>query len=72
MAATDKTADKAKAEVEKKVSKELEQGFRGLEVDPTPNEHYTVPGVLAGKPTPENDPDHAREVRSQLDSARRI
>ena len=29
-------------------------GFFGFEVDPTPDENYTVAGVLAGKPTPEN------------------
>jgi len=33
------------------------QGFFGNEVDPTPNEHYTVDGVTSGKPTPETDAD---------------
>ena len=28
-------------------------GYRGKQRDETPNEHYTVAGVLAGKPTPE-------------------
>lgn len=28
-------------------------GFRGKQRDETPNEHYTVAGVTAGKPTPE-------------------
>lgn len=32
-----------------------EVGFYGFEVDPTPDENYTVAGVLAGKPTPETD-----------------
>ena len=41
-----------------------EQGFIGQEVDPTPNENYTVDGVTSGKPTPETDPDLAREVGS--------
>jgi hypothetical protein len=47
--------DEASAEVQKQVDKENEQGFRGVEVDPTPNENYTVQGVIAGKPTPETD-----------------
>lgn len=37
----------------------VEAGLLGVEVDPTPNEHYTVAGVVAGKPTPETDPDAA-------------
>jgi hypothetical protein len=44
-------------EVRDRVTQETEQGFRGVEVDPTPNEHYAVGGVIAGKPTPETTPD---------------
>lgn len=44
----------AHPEVVKRVGGETEQGFRGVEVDDTPNENYTVAGVLANKPTPEN------------------
>lgn len=58
--------DIGQAEAQAEVDEQHEQGFRGVEVDPTPNEHYTVPGVLAGKPTPENDPEHARKVRAEL------
>ncbi|MEU2724072.1 hypothetical protein [Streptomyces smyrnaeus] len=47
------------------------QGFYGVEVDPTPNEAYTLKGVTAGQPTPENDPEYARKVRRQLDDAAR-
>jgi hypothetical protein len=47
------------------VAREHEQGFRGTEVDPTPNENYTVQGVTSGAPTPETDVDHAAEVRKQ-------
>ncbi len=55
-------ADKAVAdEVAAAAAVELEQGFRGLEVDPTPNENYTLAGVTAGKPTPETDVE-AREA----------
>lgn len=50
-------------EVQAKADKETKQGFRGVETDPTPNENYTVDGVLAGKPTPETDRDHAEQVR---------
>lgn len=53
-------------QVQEKVDTEAEQGFRGVEVDPTPNENYTVAGVLAGKPTPETDPEHAERVRQEL------
>lgn len=34
---------------------DVEAGFRGVRPDPTPLHHYTVPGVLAEKPTPETD-----------------
>jgi hypothetical protein len=54
------------AEVQKRVDKETEQGFRGIEVDPTPNENYTVAGVTAGKPTPETSPDHKEDVRRKV------
>ena len=42
---------------------QIEQGFRGVEVDPTPNENYTVAGVTAGKPTPETDTAAAKAAR---------
>lgn len=32
---------------------ESEKGYAGADTDPTPNDHYTVAGVAAGKPTPE-------------------
>jgi hypothetical protein len=35
------------------MDEETEKGYRGTKVDPTPDSHYTVDGVLAGKPTPE-------------------
>jgi hypothetical protein len=53
------TAEKVQAAVDT----ETEQGFRGVEVDSTPNEAYTVKGVLAGMPTPETDAEHAEKVR---------
>jgi hypothetical protein len=44
-------------EVQAAMDVATEQGFFGVEVDGTPNEHYTVAGVTAGKPTPETDAD---------------
>jgi hypothetical protein len=35
------------------VEDETAKGYRGVKVDPTPNENYTVKGVTSGKPTPE-------------------
>lgn len=57
-------SDGGQAEVQKIVDKEQEQGFVGDEVDPTPNENYTLQGVVAGKPTPETDDKAATEART--------
>jgi hypothetical protein len=63
--------DAAQTEVQKAVDKVEEKGYLGVEVDPTPDSHYTVAGVLEGKPTPETDPEHARDVQQKLaDDAR--
>lgn len=51
-------------EVQAKMDEETEKGYRGFVPDPTPNENYTVAGVTAGAPTPENNPDAAAEVGS--------
>ncbi|MGV9600794.1 hypothetical protein ACWDR1_29455 [Streptosporangium sandarakinum] len=42
-------------------------GYFGHKVDPTPNEHYTVAGVVEGKPTPETDVELSRQIRAELD-----
>lgn len=63
--------DGAQAEVQKAVDAAEDKGYIGVPVDPTPKENYTVGGVLAGKPTPETDGDHAREVRQKLDDEAR-
>lgn len=47
------------AEMQKRVDKAEEQGFLGVETDPTPNENYTVQGVTSGAATPETDVDAA-------------
>ncbi len=50
-----RTDDAGEAELQAIVDKESEQGYRGVVADPTPNDHYTLAGVAAGKPTPETD-----------------
>jgi len=61
-----KTAQ-AEKQVQKAVDAETEQGFRGVEVDQTPNEAYTVEGVTSGQDVPEAaaDPVEARRKASQ-------
>ncbi|MET9467786.1 hypothetical protein ABZY44_23885 [Streptomyces sp. NPDC006544] len=55
--------DEVAASVQAATDKAQAQGFYGVETDPTPNEHYTVAGVVAGKPTPETDKDAAATAR---------
>lgn len=64
-------ADGGAAQVQAKTDEELEQGFRGTEVDTTPNENYTVAGVTSGKPTPETDDDQAEKVRKDTRAVER-
>ncbi len=65
-------ADQSTAEVQKQVDEDEARGFRGVEVDPTPNEAYTVTGVTSGQPTPETDDDAAEQARlAQADTARK-
>jgi hypothetical protein len=54
-----KVADPA----QKQVDVETEQGFRGVEVDQTPNEAYTLQGVTSGQATPETDADAAAKAQ---------
>lgn len=49
--------------IKEKLDQEQAQGFRGTEVDPTPNENYTVAGVTSGAATPETDAALAADVR---------
>jgi hypothetical protein len=70
--ARDVAADTSTAEVQARVDKETEQGFRGVEVDPTPNENYTVAGVTSGAPTPETDASAAAEAREGQQRAARV
>jgi hypothetical protein len=55
--------DEVAKEVQRATDKAQEQGFYGVETDPTPNEHYTVAGVVEGKPTPETDDETAASAR---------
>ncbi len=56
-------ADKSTAGIEEQaqaqVDADAELGYRGVEVDLTPNEAYTVAGVSAGTPVPETQQDPA-------------
>lgn len=53
------------------IDRETAQGFRGVEVDPTDNEAYTLKGVTSGMPTPETDEAAAEAARkAQADVAK--
>lgn len=62
---------KAGEEIQKAMDKVTEQGFYGVEVDPTPNEHYTVAGVTAKKPTPETNAESAAKAQAYASAIRR-
>jgi hypothetical protein len=55
-------SDAGRAQAQKTFDDWNEQGARGVPVDPTPNENYTVAGVTAGAPTPETDIDAEAEA----------
>jgi hypothetical protein len=59
-----KPSTDSRAQIQAMVDKENAQGFRGVEVDPTPNENYTVAGVTSGAPTPETSPEAAGTARN--------
>lgn len=56
-------ADLGADQVQQRVDAENTQGFAGVEVDPTPNENYTMQGVTSGAPTPETDDEAAKVAR---------
>lgn len=57
-------AEQGNKAVQAAFDKETEQGYRGeAATDPTPNENYTVAGVISGAPTPETDHDAALEAQ---------
>lgn len=51
-------------EVQGKMDEATAKGHFGYTPDSTPNENYTVAGVTAGAPTPENNPEAAAAVGS--------
>lgn len=64
-------ADTSTAEAQQKADEDTARGFRGIEVDSTPNENYTIAGVTSGAPTPETDEAQAEQVRKdQADVAK--
>lgn len=48
------STDAGQDEVQAKFDEAAEKGYFGHTPDDTPNENYTLKGVTAGKPTPEN------------------
>jgi hypothetical protein len=61
---TEEGEDVGQEELQERVDAEEEFGMRGIKVDPTPNEAYTVAGVTAGQPTPETDDELRAEARA--------
>lgn len=51
----DEKVNPAQDELQERVDEAEAKGYLGVSSDPTPDEHYTVQGVTAGKPTPETD-----------------
>lgn len=54
--------DVGQAEVQALADEADAKGYLGHTTDPTPNEHYTVSGVIAGLPTPETDEQAATDA----------
>lgn len=59
-------ADTSVDEVQRRMDEDLARGFRGVEVDPTDNEAYSIAGVTSGAATPETDDGQAATVREHL------
>ncbi len=65
----DKSTGGAAEQVQQAVDQDTERGYRGVEVDLTPNENYTVRGVTSGAVVPENAEDPAAARREASNSA---
>jgi hypothetical protein len=50
----EKARDAGQAEVQARSDEATKKGYFGNTPDNTPNENYTLAGVIADKPTPEN------------------
>ena len=57
--------DVGESQVQERIDAETEAGFRGIKVDPTPNENYSASNSAPENdlPTPETDQDLRREAR---------
>ncbi len=71
-AEAEKADAKVSGQVQENVDRETEQGIRGVQVDPTPNENKTDAGVTSGAPTPETDEDAAEAARKATADAVRL
>jgi hypothetical protein len=60
---TQKDADRDRQQVAKQIEAEEDRGFFGREVDPTPNENYTLQ-TPPDAPVPETD-DKARQAAQE-------
>lgn len=63
----EKETEASLATVHKHFNEANEKGHFGERLDPTPLENYTLPGVLAGKPTPETDAEASAEASKATD-----
>jgi hypothetical protein len=63
--------DVGQAEVTEAVKEANAKGYYGVVTDETPNENYTVAGVLAGKPTPETESRGERRAIPDADAPTR-
>jgi hypothetical protein len=61
--------EEATRQVDEAVQSETDRGFRGVEIDQTPNENYTVEGVTSDAWVPEKaeDPVAARRQATERD-----
>ncbi len=62
-AGQDAGGDAGEAEVQATFDEAEEKGYFGVVPDETPNENYTLKGVSANKPTPENQRQHPDKDR---------
>jgi hypothetical protein len=66
---SEQQVEQATQQVDEAVQSETDRGFRGVEIDGTPNENYSVEGVTSGAWVPEmaEDPVAARREAAAND-----
>lgn len=69
VAELDASADAGASQVQAKKDAEEAKGYRGVKVDPTPNENYSFGGQAAGAPTPET---HDEQAAAAAEHARKV